>query len=247
MHNAKAPSARMGINQFSDLTDDEFVQKHLGRIVTKELNSLDKALTDSVAIEIDWVGKGAVSPVRNQGACPATYAFSSVGAVESLSAIAYKNPTSLSVQQILDCSSGFDNQGCTAGSVERTFDYIRERGLNNESAYPYKGQVQACTSMYGKFKISSWVAVTGCNNLLNALAGRPVSVLVDASNWRTYSYGVFSNCTDQVNLAALLVGATDAYWRVKNSWGVSWGENGYIRLDRNNGCGICKQASYPVA
>lgn len=100
--------------------------------------------------------------------------------------------------------------------------------------------------MYGKFKISGYVNVTGCTNLVNALTKQPVSVLADGRNWRTYSYGVMSCTTDEVNIAGLLVGATDSYWRVKNSWGISWGENGYIRLDKTNNCGICRVASYPV-
>lgn len=76
-------------------------------------------------VDVDWVAKGAVSPVKDQGSCLASYAFSAIGAVESVSAIYYKNPTEFSVQQILDCSSGFNNQGCVSGNVERTFDYIK--------------------------------------------------------------------------------------------------------------------------
>jgi C1A family cysteine protease len=74
-------------------------------------------------------------------------------------------------------------------------------------------------------------------------------VVVDASNWGSYHGGIFSSCKSNVNRnflhAVLLVGYTPEYWIVQNSWGTSFGEQGYIRLKKGNSCGICDMAVYP--
>jgi C1A family cysteine protease len=70
--------------------------------------------------------------------------------------------------------------------------------------------------------------------------------MVAAQNWKDYSSGIFTNCDDNVNAAVLVVGMTDQYWRAKNSWGVGWGENGYIRISKQMACGICSAAIYPI-
>lgn len=90
------------------------------------------------------------------------------------------------------------------------------------------------------------MTITDCTNLANALTGRPVSVAVDGGNMHNYHSGIFNSCTTRLNLALLLVGMTDSYWTLKNSWGVSWGENGYIRISRGNTCGVCMAGSYPI-
>lgn len=80
-----------------------------------------------------------------------------------------------------------------------------------------------------------------------ALTKQPVSVYIDASNWMFYRSGIFTRCDSSAyNLVALLVGMTDSYWLVKNQWGTSWGESGYIRLQMGNCCGICGKASTPL-
>jgi C1A family cysteine protease len=104
---------------------------------------------------------------------------------------------------------------------------------------------QKCQKPSGEFKISGYTEVKTCNELAVAIATRPVSVAVDASNWSMYSSGVFNNCDTLLNHGVLLVGVNDQYWRVKNSWGTTWGEEGFIRLAKGNTCGICSAASYP--
>jgi len=81
---------------------------------------------------------------------------------------------------------------------------------------------------------------------LNALKERPISVAVDASTWSLYGGGIMSNCGTGVNHGVLLVGVTDTYWRIKNSWGTGWGEKGFIRIGPGNTCAICQYPSYPV-
>jgi hypothetical protein len=95
-------------------------------------------------------------------------------------------------------------------------------------------------------KITAYVDVEGCDNLVNALKERPVSVAVDAMTWSLYGGGIMSSCGANVNHGVLLVGVTDSYWRIKNSWGTTWGEKGFIRLAPGNTCAICQNPSYPV-
>lgn len=88
--------------------------------------------------------------------------------------------------------------------------------------------------------------VKTCDELASAVMKQPVSVVVDATNWSTYASGVFSKCGTSLNHMVLLVGMADEYWKCKNSWGTSWGEQGYIKLARGNTCGICSNGIYPV-
>lgn len=101
-----------------------------------------------------------------------------------------------------------------------------------------------CQFNGGSFRISSINTTYGCTGLLSVLQSTPVSIGVSANNWNWYGSGIFANCIANSNdHAVLLVGATNEYWIVKNSWGPDWGENGYIRLSPGNTCGLCKQVS----
>lgn len=95
------------------------------------------------------------------------------------------------------------------------------------------------------FKISGYVNISDCNSLANALTVQPISVVVDGNNFQFYKSGVFYNCGTNLSLPVLLVGMTDAFWQLKNAWGTTWGEAGYIRIARGNTCGVCQVASYP--
>jgi C1A family cysteine protease len=129
--------------------------------------------------------------------------------------------------------------------MDSAFKYVRDHGIVHENEYPYKAVKQVCKNATGPFKISGYYDIKSCDDLATALAGRPISVAVDATNWSPYKSGVFSNCKTALNHGVLLVGLADQYWKVKNSWGATWGEKGYIRLGRGNTCGICTVASYP--
>lgn len=89
-------------------------------------------------------------------------------------------------------------------------------------------------------------AVKGCLELYNAIEHRPLGVTVDATKWRTYGSGIYNNCDKAVNHDVLLVGMTSTYYKIKNSWGITWGEQGYIRLSLGDTCGICEFKSYYI-
>lgn len=165
----------------------------------------------------------------------------------------------LSVQQILDCSSNYGNKGCNGGWMESTLRYIKASGITTESQYPYTQVAGSCKMNGGAFKVSSYAggALNDCSSLAAMVAGRPTSVAVYAGNnfWKYYSGGILNQCgSGNIDHGVLLVGvfqnATQNYWKIKNSWGTSWGENGYIRIDRSvaggNLCEICSYGFYPI-
>jgi C1A family cysteine protease len=154
-----------------------------------------------------------------------------------------------SEQDLVDCSKSYGNNGCNGGWTDYAYKYIRDKGIATQTDYPYQARDQACNDKVTRAQnISSFVDVPGCSELMTAVKSQPVSVGVDASNWSPYQSGVFDNCESSINHGVLLVGvANNSYWIVKNSWGTSWGENGFIRLGGGKStCAICDYPSYPV-
>ena len=235
----------MGLNQFSALTEEEFAQQYLGTIVPTEAIVEVEQKDDIIVGDVDWVAGGAVTGVKNQGQCGSCWAFSATGGLEGLSKIGYGTLESFSEQQLVDCSGSYGNQACNGGLMDNAFKYVKDHGILHEDEYPYKAVKQTCSKNAGPFKISGFTDIKDCNSLASALTGRPISVAVDATNWSPYKSGVFNNCKTSLNHGVLLVGVSDQYWWVKNSWGTSWGESGFIKLARGNTCGICNVASYP--
>jgi len=129
--------------------------------------------------------------------------------------------------------------------MDNAFKFVKDKGIVHEDQYAYKAVKGTCSTPTGPFKISGFTDIKDCNTLASSIVGRPISVAVDATNWSPYKSGVFNNCKTSLNHGVLLVGVTDQYWWVKNSWASSWGEDGFIRLARGNTCGICNVASYP--
>ena len=118
--------------------------------------------------------------------------------------------------------------------------YISDFGIANTSQYPYVARNQRCMMNGGNFKIKSFESPKGCSGLLNDIKIKPISIMADASNWALYKSGVFNSCRAIVNHCGLLVGIDEiGNWKVKNSWGIAWGEGGFIRLAAGNTCGIC--------
>jgi len=246
-HNANpANTYTMGVNQFTDLTQAEFEAIYLTLQVPKRTYKTVNTEFTAPNAEIDWTADGKVTPIKNQGQCGSCWAFSATAAQESAIILATGDTVSLSEQQLVDCSRPYGNQGCNGGWMDSAFEYAKDHGLTTTDKYPYVARDQACKIDNGSYKVTSYVDVAGCDKLLNALSARPVSVAVDASVWSAYRSGILTNCAKNVNHGVLLVGVSESAWKVKNSWGTSWGEAGFIRLGLGDTCAICDYPSYPI-
>ena len=145
------------------------------------------------------------------------------------------------MQEIIDCSSSFGNNGCYSGEVVYSLKYVSSYGISLDTQYPYHGgTAKPCQGKYGAFKISNYSEFEGCEDLEEALLLQPISAAVDATNWMLYKSGIYSNCSGRtLNYFTLVVGMTDTYWKVKMEWGSNWGERGFMRISKGNCCGIC--------
>uniref|UniRef100_A0A8C8G676 Cathepsin L.1 n=1 Tax=Oncorhynchus tshawytscha TaxID=74940 RepID=A0A8C8G676_ONCTS len=193
---------------------------------------------------MDWSDKGYVTSIKDQKDCGSCWAFSTTDSLEGQHYSKTNKLVSLSEQQLVDCSGEFGNMGCMGGLMDQTFEYIKSLapgGLDTEDSYAYHAEDKKC-----HYKPDSLGAT--CTGYVDMTSGdesalqqavatvRPVSVAIDAAIDAPdcSSYGTSDDGQD--------------YWLVKNSWGLDWGDKGYIMMSRNkhNKCGITTASSYPL-
>lgn len=251
-----AHKSTVGLNHFSDWTEAEY-KKLLGT-VAKENHGEDAEELDTSNLQdtVDWRSKGAVTPVKNQGQCGSCWAFSTTGSVEGAMFLSSGTLQSFSEQQLVDCSKN-GNMGCHGGLMDNAFKYIETNPLMLESDYAYTGRDGSCkyVSSKGVGQVKGFKDVrrdTSGAQLRAAVAKNPVSIAIEADQFvfQGYSGGIITHgCGSKLDHGVLAVGygglEDEEYFLVKNSWGPSWGDQGYVKIAPDQ-CGITMQPSYPT-
>ncbi|CAD8176211.1 unnamed protein product [Paramecium pentaurelia] len=238
-HNSdQSQTYRMGINQFMHLTQEQFESLYLINFkkenYVRDQPEIIQLRNSTLKASIDYRN---YTVVKNQGQCNSGWAFSVTGTMEVYQKIYQKKNVSLSEQHIIDCDQL--SRGCTDGSNINGYKFAIANGVATESEYPYIGYNQTCKRLNGTYHAVRYSSAVGEYNMKQALNSHPVSAGLDAQNWQFYSSGIFSNCGITLNHYAVVVGYEETgNWIVKNSWGLGWGENGFIRIKSGNTCGI---------
>jgi len=259
----------MGINQFTDLTPEEFKAQYVSGIKNKVESSGCGSFSSSASgspSAIDWRNKGAVTSVKDQGQCGSCWTFSATGAVEGAWAISKGQLVDLSEEELVECAGlKYGSLGCNGGQMDGAFKYIIEHGQCALSSYPYtsgtgsSGSCKSSCSPVAHLSKCSDVKPNDQISLKGAVAQQPVSIAIEADTkyFQSYSSGILTSATCGTNLdhGVLIVGYGEEngikYWLVKNSWSTTWGDNGYVKIARSDStndagiCGIAMQPSFP--
>ncbi|XP_044223703.1 procathepsin L-like [Thunnus albacares] len=264
-------SYRLGMTFFADMENEEYK-----RLISQGcLGTFNASLPRSgsaflrlpegadLPVSVDWRDKGYVTDVKDQKECGSCWAFSATGSLEGQNFRKIGKLVSLSEQQLVDCSGDYGNMGCGGGLMDNAFKYIiQSGGIDTEDSYPYEGEDGECRYNPATIgaKCTGFTDVTqGDEDALQEAVATigPVSVAIDASHasFQLYESGVYDepDCSSlELDHGVLAVGyGTENghdYWLVKNSWGLGWGDMGYVKMTRNkhNQCGIATAASYPL-
>jgi cathepsin L len=257
--NSQNTQTVLGLNSLADLTNEEYQKIYLGTkidVSDSYVPVVEAEVKVDAPLAIDWRTSGAVTGVKNQGQCGSCWSFSSTGAIEGILKIKKGTLVSLSEQNLMDCSTSYGNQGCNGGLMTSAFKYVAaNKGIDTESSYPYTAKAGTChyTAANSGGSITNYktVASGSESGLVTAINSQPVSVAIDASHnsFQLYKSGIYYEAacsSSRLDHGVLAIGYGDDYFLVKNSWGTSWGQAGYIQMarNRNNNCGIATQAAY---
>jgi len=256
------PHATFGAGPFSDLNETEFAPRATGlrpRISKPVPDPFNATGLAAAPDAFDWRDHGAVTAVKDQGQCGGCWAFSAAANIEGQWKIAGNSLTSLSEQELLSCDDYFPCLGCSSGEFSCAWEFLKSEhkgAIATEESYPYtsktSGKAASCKGTGTKgATIKNYEDVTKNEAQMAAFVAShgPVSVGLYAIPFKQYTSGILTDCgSGQPDHAVLVVGyGSDSgkdYWIIKNSWGPSWGESGYIRLLR--GKDLCKITSQPA-
>jgi C1A family cysteine protease len=257
------PTAEWGITQFADWTEEEFEsiltfrRDDTAEATNTTAQTINSGSPPATYSWLNW-SPSVVTGVYNQGQCGSCWAFSATEQIESMWALAGHTLVGLSMQQITSCDPYDD--GCGGGNPYNAYKYVMSvGGLDSYSSYPYEdslGQNLPCKFNKANIVASisgwNWVSQSASteSQMVNKLyANGPISVCVDASNWSSYTGGIYpsSSCGKAIDHCVEAIGyntGSSPYWLIRNSWGTSWGQNGYMYLQYGvDACGVAQQAT----
>lgn len=243
------------LSPFADWTVEEFSARNTLKPQVPDASNAISLNTSGLPDSIDWVAKGAVNAVKNQGSCGSCWAFSTVANIEGVNFVKTQKLVSLSEQELVDCDkTGPDgDQGCQGGLPSNAFKFLiaNKAGLEAEGKYPYSGKDGTCQAQKSDelIFISSWKQIASDEAQMAAALVQygPLSIGINAGPMQWYMGGIADPWTILCNpksidhgVAIVGYGSTPkAYWTIRNSWGASWGEKGYYRIVRGvNKCGL---------
>ncbi|XP_056269929.1 procathepsin L [Pseudoliparis swirei] len=261
----------MAMNRYGDLTEQEY-QVLQGAVIDAQFAKRGKTASGRRlranakklgSYFVDYRNMGYVTEVKDQGFCGSCWAFSTTGAIEGQIYKKTGQLVSLSEQNLVDCSRSYGTYGCNGAWMANAYDYVVSNGLQASDAYPYSSvDTQPCyydsRQAVAHIKDYRFIPKGDEQALADAVATiGPITIAIDAnhSSFLFYSSGIYDEplCNpNSLSHAVLLVGyGSDGgqdYWIIKNSWGSSWGEGGYMRMARDgrNTCGVASYALYPV-
>jgi C1A family cysteine protease len=262
----------LGLTLFADLTNQEFRaliprNPHLGLRSKQIRESIEDVEIDGSGLpaSVDWRTKGVILPDFLQGQCGSCWAIVVAQTLSSLNAIKGGTLTAYSVQQIMDCSTSFGNNGCNGGLPDQAFNYTSQYGVQTAASYPYLAVEEKCkyNASGVVYKNTGWINVSPGNSvaLATALVNQPVSVAIesDSSVFQFYTGGVITSkqCGTELDMSILAVGYSSEnnqdYWILQNQFGPNWGLQGYVYVAKSNStnnpgiCGVAQEANYPTA
>jgi C1A family cysteine protease len=267
--NSKGQSFELGINQFADMTNEEYkktLNLNFEKLKSSFLkNESPKYIPDKTygagEVVVDYTSY--FGDIKNQGGCGSCWAFATIGSIEGLYAKKFETKLRLSEQHLVDCDD--NNYGCDGGNPAWAFDFVQSSGAFRESEYAY---TSGSSTVAGQCKQTATSAVykivTGQNycysctwsEWVGMLKEGPTEVVVDAGgrDWQLYKSGFFNpSYCNQANHAVIAVGvqndAAGDYILVRNSWGTTWGDLGYIKVRVNAStysCHVTENAWQPI-
>ncbi|CAJ0585622.1 unnamed protein product, partial [Mesorhabditis spiculigera] len=222
---------------------------------------------DAENATVDW--RPYFGDIMDQGSCGGCWGFAMNGLLEGWLSIKGVPTPQLSVQQILDCDRqvdptyGLANKGCDGGYFQVATNYLSTKSLTTSATYPFRGSSNATCLLSGfgsSLRVSSFDTgfITTTNktttskfislsqDMEDRVRKGPVAVgMAVADELYAYGGGIYDGpCASTINHAVVIVGFTEQYWIIRNSWGPTWGESGYVRVLRRNGTDPCSLTSY---